>query len=203
MSKKIAITGGIGSGKSSLAKILAQRGYCVWDADIFSREVLFLPEVQSRIKTIFGDSAFISDGNLNREMIRNIIFENPKLKKDLEKILHPAMFDLFNSKMSIMNKVSPSSWIFYEASLILELGRKSFFDFCIVVIADENIKIKRLNEKRNISEEISKKIISSQMPDSEKITHADYVIDNSLSIQDLEESTNKLLNYLTHNFKSQ
>ncbi|KAB8038904.1 dephospho-CoA kinase [Silvanigrella paludirubra] len=203
MSKKIAITGGIGSGKSSLAKILAQRGYCVWDADIFSREVLFLPEVQSRIKTIFGDSAFISDGNLNREMIRNIIFENPKLKKDLEKILHPAMFDLFNSKMSIISKVSPSSWIFYEASLILELGRKSFFDFCIVVIADENIKIKRLNEKRNLSEEISKKIISSQMSDSEKITHADYVIDNSLSIQDLEESANKLLNYLTKNFKSQ
>ena len=200
MSKKIAITGGIGSGKSFLAKILAQRGYCVWDADIFSREVLFFPEVQSRIKSIFGDSVFISNGILNRELVRNLIFENPKLKNSLEKILHPAMFDHFNSKVAIMNKVAPTSWIFYEASLILELGRKSFFDFCVVVIANENIKIKRLNEKRNLSEENSKKIMSTQMPDSEKITHADYIIDNSTTIENLEESASKLLNYLTKKF---
>jgi dephospho-CoA kinase len=202
MPKKIAITGGIGSGKSSLAKILAQRGYCVWDADIFSREVLYFREVQSRVKTIFGDSVFINDGVLNREFVRNQIFTNPKLKKALENILHPAMFEHFNSKFVMMNEIAPSAWIFYETSLVLELGRKSHFDFCVVVVADETIKIDRLSEKRNLSQTDSKKIMLTQMPDSEKITHADYVIDNSNSQQNLEESANKLILYLREKFSS-
>lgn len=202
MSKKIAITGGIGSGKSTLSKILAQMGYCVWDADVFSREVLFFPEVQSRVKTIFGDSVFISDGVLNRELVRNQIFTDSKQKKALEKILHPAMYEHFNSKFSIMNKIAPSSWIFYEASLILELGRKSYFDFCIVVVADETIKMDRLSEKRNLSQSDCKKIMSTQMSDSEKITHADYVIDNSSNLQNLEQSANKLILYLREKFSS-
>ena len=202
MPKKIAITGGIGSGKSSLVKILAQRGYCVWDADIFSREVLHFPEVQSRVKTIFGDSVFIDDGVLNRELVRKQIFSNSKLKKALENILHPAMFEHFSSKFAIMNKIAPSAWIFYEASLVLELGRKSFFDFCIVVVADEDKKIERLSEKRNISQSDSKKIMLTQMPDSEKITHADYIIDNSSTLQNLDDSANQLLLYLREKFSS-
>ena len=202
MSKKIAITGGIGSGKSSLAKILAQSGYCVWDADIFSREVLYFPEVQSRVKTIFGDSIFISDGVLDRELVRKQIFTNQKLKKALENILHPAMFEHFNSKFAVMNKIAPSAWIFYEASLVLELGRKSYFDFCVVVVADENIKMQRLSENRNLSQSDLKKIMLTQMSDSEKITHADYVIDNSNSLQNLEESANKLILYLREKFSS-
>jgi dephospho-CoA kinase len=202
MTKKIAITGGIGSGKSSLAKILTQKGYCVWDADIFSREVLYFPEVQSRVKTIFGDSVFISDGVLNRELVRKQIFSNPKLKKSLESILHPAMFEHFNSKFTIMNEIAPSAWIFYEASLVLELGRKSYFDFCVVVVADENIKMGRLSEKRNLSQSESRKIMSTQMSDSEKITHADYVIDNSSSLKNLEEYSNKLIAYLQEKFSS-
>lgn len=202
MSRKIAITGGIGSGKSSLANILAHKGYCVWDADLFSREVLFFPEVQSRIKTIFGDSIFISNGILDRELVRNQIFTNPKLKKAFENILHPAMFEHFNSKFTMMNTIAPTAWIFYEASLILELNRKSYFDFCVVVVADESMKIDRLSGKRNLSQSDSKKIMSTQMLDSEKITHADYVIDNSTSLQNLEEAANKLILYLQEKFSS-
>ncbi|APJ02485.1 dephospho-CoA kinase [Silvanigrella aquatica] len=202
MSKKIAITGGIGSGKSSLAKILAQKGYCVWDADVFSREVLFFPEVQARIKAIFGNSVFIGDGQLNRELVRSQIFANAKLKKSLEKIIHPAIHDLFNSKYRELLKVASTAWVFYEASLILEKGRKSFFDFCVVVVADENVKLRRLSEKRNLPEAEARKIMATQMSDSEKISHADYVIDNSASLDLLEKSAEKLILYLSEKFSS-
>jgi dephospho-CoA kinase len=200
MCKKIAITGGIGSGKSTLSKILAKKGYCVWDADLFSREVLFFPEVQARIKTIFGDSVFINAGVLNRDYIRNQVFSKPKLKKSLESILHPAILELYNSRLEVLNKIAPSAWVFYEASLILELKRQSSFDFCIVVVADESVKLKRLEEKRKISVSEAKKIIHTQMPDSEKITHADFVIDNSKSFQNLEKQTHKLILHLTKRF---
>lgn len=202
MSKKIVITGGIGSGKSSVAKMLAQRGYCVWDADVFSREVLFQAEIQSRIKTIFGDTVFIKDGILNREYIRNQIFSNSELKKSFEGIMHPAMFEHFHSKYNIMLKIAPTSWVFYEASLILELKRKSEFDFCIVVYADENIKIERLSSKRNLSREDCIKVIQSQMPDNEKIKYADYLINNSGSEEELKVSVNKLILHLNEKFSS-
>ncbi len=202
MSKKIVITGGIGSGKSLLSKLIATRGYCVWDADVLSREVLFNPAVQGRIKAVFGDSVFLTDGILNREMIRNLIFTDPNLKKAFEKIMHPAMYEHFNAKVELLNKLAPTAWVFYEASLILELKRKSEFDFCVVVIADEAIKLKRLKENRNLNEPDVKKIMSAQMPDAEKITYADLVIDNSLSIKDLEDSLTNLINLLIKKFSS-
>ena len=127
---------------------------------------------------------------------------NHKLKKSFEQIMHPAMFEHFDNKYEVMKKTASTAWLFYEASLILELERKSFFDFCVVVVADEKVKITRLNEKRNISESDSRKIMQTQMPDNEKITHADYVIDNSTTLENLEESANKLLLYLREKFSS-
>lgn len=202
MIKKIVITGGIGSGKSLLSKLIASRGYCVWDADVLSREVLFYPAVQNRIKAIFGDSVFLKDGILNRELVRNLIFNDPKLKKALEKIIHPAMFEHFHTKLEILNSVAPSVWVFYEASLILELNRKSEFDFCVVVTANEEVKLKRLAENRKLDSLAAKKIMDSQMPDSEKISHADFVIDNSTSVENLQASLQELLILLSNKFSA-
>ncbi|BBH51679.1 dephospho-CoA kinase [Fluviispira sanaruensis] len=200
MHKLIAITGGIGSGKSTLAKKLALRGYCVWDADLFSREVLFFPQVQARIKTIFGDSVFIENGILDRELIRKQIFSSPKLKKSLEGILHPAIAELLKAKLTALKENAPSAWAFYEASLILELGRKANFDACVVVIAKENIKLKRLKLNRKLSETDARKIMQTQMPDDEKIKFADFVIDNSKDESDLEKLIDNLLIFLREKF---
>lgn len=197
MAKKIVITGGIGSGKSLLSKMLTKRGYCVWDADIISREVLFYPLVQARIKSVFGEEVFLSDGILNREFVRKLIFSDPKLKQSFEKIMHPSMHDHFNFKFQSLNKLAPTAWIFYEASLILELNRKAEFDYCIVVTAQEEIRLKRLKENRNLDDNDAKKIMASQMSDTEKISYADYVIDNSSSIENLEKSVEKLINLLS------
>ena len=133
--RTILITGGIGSGKSSVSKILANLGYCGFDADIFAREVLFYPEVESRIKSVFGSHVFLEKGILNRALVRKMIYDEPLLKKKLESILHPAIEEELKIKSQIVSQFAPNAWIFYEASLILEIGKKSNFDACIVVTA--------------------------------------------------------------------
>ncbi|MES2614865.1 MAG: dephospho-CoA kinase [Bdellovibrionota bacterium] len=200
MVKLIAITGGIGSGKSTVSKILTSLGYCVFDADVFAREVLFYSEIESRIKSIFGSHVFIETGVLNRALIRKMIYEAPHLKKQLESILHPAIAEELKIKSQCLNKIASNAWVFYEASIILENGRKNHFDACVVVTAKQELKIKRLTHSRSLSEEDIHKIISTQMPDEEKITLADYVIENSGDFKNLEQNTFSLIKFLHAKF---
>lgn len=200
MVKSIAITGGIGSGKSTISKMLSNLGYCVFDADIFAREVLFYPEIESRIKSIFGSYVFLEKGQLNRDLIRKMIFDDHSLKKKLESILHPAIEEEFNVKKQILASLSKSVWLFYETSLIIEIGKRKHFDACVVVTAKHESKFNRLNQSRNMSEEQFQKIISTQMTDEEKVKHADFVIENSGHLQDLEQSVLNLLQFLYKKF---
>ena len=196
MTKTIAITGGIGSGKSTVSKMIRNLGYCVFDADDFSRDVLFDPEVETKIKFLFGESIFLEKGKLDRIKVRERIYQDPSLKKGLESILHPAISEELNEKKSSLRKLSETAWIFYEASLILEIGKKNHFDACIVVVAENENRIKRLTQSRPLKEEDIQKIMSSQMPDHEKLKHADYVIENSGSIEDLEKKVFELMLFL-------
>lgn len=202
MHKVIALTGGIGTGKSAVAGELANRGFCVWDADVFAREVLFFPEVEARIKAVFGQSVFLHRGVLDRKIIRDIIFSNPTAKKKLEGVLHPAIFELFQSRVSQFKMLAPNAWIFYEASLILELKRQSQFDACVVVVAQEDVKLKRLKDKRNMAKEDALKIMATQLSDEQKIKHAHFVLDNSFSFDKLSQSVDSLLLTLREKFSS-
>lgn len=199
--KLIAITGGIGSGKSTVAKILQNLGYCVFDADIFSRDVLHDAEVESKVKSIFGEDVFLEKGVLNRDFVRQKIFEHPEMKKQLESILHPAIAELLNKKSTLLSSVCPDIWIFYEASLILENGKKNHFDACVVVTTKKELKISRLQQSRKLSNEQIHKIMSSQMPDEEKQKHADYSIENSGHFHELEQSVFQLIQFLNQRFK--
>ena len=194
--QKILITGGIGSGKSFLAKIIANLGYSVFDADILAREVLFYTKIEEQIKNLLGPNVFLKKGVLNRELVRKIIYDDPLLKKKLELILHPAIEKELQIKIDSISTHSQNAWIFYEASLILEAGKKNYFDVCVVITAKQEVKLSRLSHSRNLSKEDLNKIIASQMPDEEKIKHADFVIENSGSFKDLEDSAFKLIHFL-------
>jgi dephospho-CoA kinase len=200
MQRKIVITGGIGSGKSTVAKILIQKGYCVWDADAFSREALLIEEVEKKIKKLFGDNIFFNKGKLNRDLLRKKIFSSQKARKSLEEIIHPYIFKIYQSKVKMMADIAPTAWIFYEAALILELGRKHFFDACILVTADHDTKIERLYKNRNLLPTESKKIINSQMSDDKKISYSNYIIENSGPQENLEQSVNQILDHLREKF---
>lgn len=183
----------MGSGKSSVARMLRQYGYCVWDADDFSRQVLFLPHVASQIKALFGDFVFVKPGHLDRPLVRQKIFADPKQKQDFEDIIHPAIADHFHKQIENLRKIAPDIWIFYEASLIFEKNRHHEFDACVVVTSDADVRKQRLMRDRNLSESLIQSVLQSQWPDDQKIKHADHVIDNSGDLKSLDQQVKKLI----------
>lgn len=199
--KKIALTGNMGSGKSSVAKILSQYGYCVWDADVFSREVLEIPSVESQVKSLFGNSVFLETGKLDRHQVRKHIFSDHKLKEKFEQVMHPAIAQMFKEKSEKLFSLAPHAWIFYEASLILEKNKKSEFDACVVIFADSEVRKKRVLENRNLPLEEIQKVMDAQMPDAEKIKQSDYTINNSDGIEFLEKKCLDMLHFLYTKWK--
>lgn len=202
MIKKISITGGIGSGKSTVLNLLSQLGYCVWDADLFSSEAVTQSSVESQIKSAFGSNAYLSPSVLNRDFVRECIFHNPNLKKTLENIIHPVIEQMFNHRLEIMAQQGVSCWIFYEASLIFEKKRHEFFDVNILVNADDQKRIKRASKAKKLSTDFIQKIMAQQMPTSQKINMSDYVIQNSGTRSELETNVLKLIQFLKRKFKT-
>ena len=200
MIKIIAVTGGIGSGKSTVSNLLRNLGYCVYDADVFARQVLFYPEVQLKIENLFGAHVFVNEGILDRNLVRQMIYENPLLKKQLEDILHPAIADELKKKTQNLKDISLTQWVFYEASLIFENGKQKNFDACILVKTDKVTKLDRIKQSRSLKEDDIQKIIDTQMPDDEKAKLADYIIENSSHRKDLENSVFNLIRFLYQKF---
>lgn len=201
MAKKILLTGGIGSGKSAVADIFKKMGHCVYDADLFAREILFFPQIEDKIRKTFGDQAFLAKGVLDRNYLRELIFKETSLKEELESITHPAIQDLFSKKVSLIDgEIGENVWIFYEASLVLEKGNRHYFDACILVTSTLEIKKKRLKEKRKMEEALIMSIMGQQMSDQEKAKYADYVIVNNSDEEDLKKSAFEVIQYLFEKF---
>jgi dephospho-CoA kinase len=201
MLRVIALTGGIGSGKSTVSSILRSMGYCVYDADLFARDVLFYPEVQSKVKILFGDQVFGEPGILNRAYVRQQIFQNPALKIELESILHPAIANELKKKVDYFKSANSNQWIFYEAALILEKGNQKNYDACVLIKAEKEVKSIRLKSSRKMLQEDIDKIASSQMSDDEKSPLVDFVIDNSNDISALQNEIMSLIHFLSIKFK--
>jgi dephospho-CoA kinase len=200
MTKAIALTGGIGAGKSSVSLELKALGYVVEDADQLSREVLFLPEVAASVCQIFGADAFVSEGVLNRAKVRQEVFAAPEKRKALEAILHPAIAEAFRKKQMLLSTLSQSAWFFYEAALIFETNRAGDFDAVIVVHTPVEVRIRRLMELRGMAEKEARSVVAAQMSDEEKIARADFVIENTGNLAELSEKIHTLLDFLRARF---
>ncbi len=205
MIQKILITGGIGSGKSEVSKVLKKYGYKVYDADQFARDVLFQEELQNKINVLFQENVFLKKGHLNRDLIRKKIFENPQLKLEFENMIHPAIAILFEEKIQKITQVLDNIWVFYEASLVLEKGRQNFFDAIILVRSDKVTKKKRLIKNRGLDDAQIEQMMSSQMSDEEKSKFANFTIENDekTTMEQLESSVYDILQKLKLFFKSQ
>lgn len=201
MIKKISITGGIGSGKSTVVKMLASLGYCVWDADVFVANAMKTSEVEEKIKNLLGNEAYLSTGILNREWVRTRVFLDTKLKNGLEDILHPVIQKVFAQRLQHIEAQDVSCWIFYEASLIFEKKRHTSFDANILVIADEKKRLQRVRKNKKLSPDLITQIMSQQMSDREKKKLADHVIDNSGNQKELEKNVLKLVQFLKKKFE--
>jgi len=196
MIKKFSITGGIGSGKSTVLNILKQLGYYVLDADELTKEAVTQKSVKVEVIKLLGSEAYLSTGVMNREFVRSQVFSSPILREQLEDILHPVIHSLFESRLSVLNSHNISCWVFYEASLIFEKKRYDYFDANILVDADKDVRVQRVREAKNISLEQIAQIMSQQMSTNEKAQLADYMIDNSSTVENLEAKVIDLILFL-------
>ncbi len=188
--RKIGLTGSIGTGKSTVAKMLQELGAYVIDADKIVHELLKRKNVKEKIREAFGD-VFDSKGEVDRKKLASIVFNNPEKKKILENILHPLVFQEINRFFKEVEKKDPKAVAIAEVPLMIETGSYKNYDKIIVVYAPEELQLKRLLEKGMSKEEAIKRI-KSQMPIDEKVKYADIVIENTSTLEDLRKKVEEV-----------
>jgi len=175
----IGLTGGIASGKSLVAAELKRLGAYLIDADEIAREVVKpgLPAYQDIVKE-FGEGTLNPDKTINRKVLGEIVFSNQELRKTIEKITHPRILDAIEKETQTIQGNDPKALIVVDAALLIEVGLNKKMDKVVVVYADEKTQLKRLIKRSGLTMVEAKKRIASQMPLSEKIKCADFVIEN-------------------------
>ena len=187
----IGLTGGIGSGKSTVAGFLEGMGAAVIDLDKVGHEVIRPggPAFQGVVKE-FGEGILGDDSEIDRARLGDIVFRNPSALVRLNRIVHPAIDREVEKRVSEYRN-SGLKAVVLEAAAILEADRAAQADEIWVTIAPEAVVLKRLNERSGYSEEESRTRLSSQLAAEERIKHANVVIDTDCSLNELEDRVRK------------
>ena len=182
----IGLTGGMGSGKSTVADCLRSNGIPVIDADVIAHKIMNEESTLDKIHEIFGKNVFDKDGSLNKVKFSSVLFTNTVKRKKLNEFVHPKvwteMMDETEKYVTEGSKV-----IFLDVPLLIESGWHTRVNETWLVKADYNERIERLSLRTNLSTEEIKKRIEIQMPESEKEEYADKIINNDGTIEETEK----------------
>jgi len=191
----VGLTGGIVGGKSTIASMFRDLGANIIDVDKLGHGVI-LPHKSAwkKIVKLYGKGILRNDLTIDREKLGKIVFTNQTLLKKLNEITHPEIIKLIKKEISFAkNKnYSQEKILIIDAALIYEAKIDRLMDKIIVVYIDEGEQVKRLAKRNNLSEDEALQRIKSQMPTREKIEMADYVIDNSKSLNKTREQVEKI-----------
>ncbi|MDY0269266.1 dephospho-CoA kinase [Trichloromonas sp.] len=191
----LGITGGIATGKSSVVRIFHQLGAVVLSADELAREVVEPGSpLLARLAERFGATVLREDGGLDRPALAAVIFADPRARRDLDGIMHPAIAALAETRLRELSARAPL--VVYEAPLLFEAGAEGRVDAILVVTADEATQLRRLMARDGIDEAAARARIAAQMPLAEKVRRADYVIDNSGDSEAAEQAVRALFTRL-------
>ena len=171
----IGLTGGIGSGKTFISKIInSYKKFKIFDSDFEAKKIIKNnPEVISSIKNNFGPLAYVKN-NLNKKYISDVVFSDLKKLKLLNQIVHPKVFEA----LEIYKTKNSDKIIIIESALLFESGMYINNDINILVVSPVELRLDRITKRDNISREKAKQIINSQWKDSKKINLADFIIEN-------------------------
>jgi len=175
MMKIIGVTGGIGSGKTTIINYIKSKGFAVYIADDAGKKVMQKPEIIQQINELFNNEVLLADGFLDRSKIASLVFNNNDLLKKLNNIVHPAVgvdFDEFK-KENNSEKV-----IFKETAVLFESGSYKNCDATILITAPLEIRIKRVMQRDNITKGQVESRIKNQMTDEQKATLSTYIVEN-------------------------
>lgn len=195
--KKIAITGGLSCGKSTVGKLFEDHGAYLLDSDKIVHNLLKdNNKVQSDVTELLGPSIW-SNGQINRKKIAEIVFKNPLLLTDLEKILHPRVRDEIENKFKEISKQKNWKLFVVEIPLLFEssLGFEKDYDYTIAVLADPHLSKERFGQKYPIEE--FEKRSKRQLSNDEKAKKANFVIFNNGNLENLKQKFNQVYSQIT------
>jgi dephospho-CoA kinase len=181
----VGLTGGIGTGKSTVARMLEKRGAVVFDADVLARQAV-APGTPGFDKVVerFGPNVLAPGGGLDRDALASIVFSDPAARRDLEGIVHPEVRRMFAEGCEEYR--DSDRVVVFSAPLLVETGMHTAFDLLIVVSAPVATQIERLMRDRGMAERDVQARIAAQLPLEAKAEVADVLVDNEGTIEDLE-----------------
>lgn len=182
---KVGITGGIGSGKTTLCKEWEKLGAYVLYADDFAKKLMKDdPELQKKIKQAFGDQAYDNEGNVNRSYLAREAFEKGRVQ-ELNEIVHPVLRDKA-AELATQKKQEGVKVFAKEAAILLNNGRPEDLDYVILVLADKEQRLERTTQRDRSSEQLVTDRMSKQ-PDFDSLTHlADFIVMNNGTLKELK-----------------
>lgn len=190
---KVALTGNIASGKSTIEEILEKYNVVVLDVDKLCHKWLESNFLQERLREVFPDDDIWENNKLSRFKMRKFFFSNPKKRKLLEKIVHPL---LRSDIRQFFKKHDDKEFVVISLALLYEAKFEPLFDYVVFVSADEKLRIGRLMKRNNLSLFEAKKIVDSQKKEKVKRSKANYVIKNEISLPMLEREVYMLVENL-------
>ena len=192
MSKVVGITGGIGSGKSTVSKLLGEKLKApILDADKISKQAMESSEIINKIKAFFGEAIFTNKSILDRKKLADIVFSNEQKLLELNKIIHPYVMNKIREEIDRL--ACENKYIIMDVPIPNE-DFINFSDKIIVVVANEENRIKRVMLRSNLTEAEVKKRIAKQMDTENYIKLADIVIKNNEGLEELDAKLNDIAN---------
>jgi len=194
----VGLTGGIACGKTAVANLLAQHGADIIDLDKMGHELLLKGSpVYEQIVKVFGVEILDESGGISRLKLGKVVFNDSEKLHQLNQITHPPIIEQSLSEAHRLAELGKERVVVIDAPLLIERGLQGMMDVVVVVVSDENTQLERIikrsiEQKRPLNKEDAMARIHSQMPLSEKIKHADIVVENNESLIELEEKVIRL-----------
>ena len=183
---KVGITGGIGSGKTTVCRIFETLGIPVFYADTAAKQIMTEDAILIEgIKNTFGKESYFDDGGLNNKHIANIVFNNTEELAKLNAMVHPAVFRAFDSWTAALPAETP--YVLKEAALLFESGSYQLCDLNVLVVAPEKLKLDRVMQRDGASADAVRSRMDKQFTDRQKLKLADHIIHNNESESLIEQ----------------
>jgi dephospho-CoA kinase len=193
----LGVTGGIGSGKTTVCGFLAEQGARVFYADIEAKRLMTEHEaLRQDIIEAFGEKSYTDDGELNRAYLADVVFDTPENVERINALVHPRVHEAF-AKAAEQARADDVDLLVHEAALIFESGGDEHLDAVAVVVAPDDDRIARVVERDDATPEAVRARMGHQLPQPELRRRADYVIENDGSLDDLRRKSVRLYREVT------